>query len=128
MSGLCVNSFPLSGARRFDRLGSLSDYLMRPRESVARADSRSERESPLLRVRNWQNGTTTLRWTAAAFEPSSKGHRRIVGYELWILKATLEEPIKDEKVVQQAPAGQRDFTNPSSPVLSTPHGTGQYPL
>ncbi len=60
----------------------------------------------MQRVKNWQNGTMALRWTAAAFEASSKGYRRIMGYEqLWILKAALEEPIKDEQLVQQATAG-----------------------
>ena len=60
----------------------------------------------MQRVKNWQNGTMALRWTAAAFEASSKSYRRIMGYEqLWILKAALEEPIKDERVVQQATAG-----------------------
>lgn len=33
------------------------------------------------RVKNWQNGTMALRWTAAAFEASSKNYRRITGYE-----------------------------------------------
>ena len=38
----------------------------------------------MQRVKNWQNGTMALRWTAAAFEASSKGYRRIMGYEqLW---------------------------------------------
>lgn len=60
----------------------------------------------MQRVKNWQNGTMALRWTAAAFEASSKSFRHIMGYEqLWILKAALEEPIKDEQVVQQATAG-----------------------
>ena len=60
----------------------------------------------MQRVKNWQNGTMALRWTAAAFEASSKSYRRIMGYEqLWILKAALEEPIKDEQLVQQTTAG-----------------------
>jgi len=60
----------------------------------------------MQRVKNWQNGTMALRWTAAAFEASSKGYRRIMGYEqLWILKAALEETIKDEQLVQQTTAG-----------------------
>lgn len=60
----------------------------------------------MQRVKNWQNGTMALRWTAAAFEASSKNYRRIMGYEqLWILKAALEEPIKDEQLVQQETAG-----------------------
>ena len=60
----------------------------------------------MQRVRNWQNGTMALRWTAAAFEASSKGYRRIMGYEqLWILKAALEEPLKDKQLVKQTTAG-----------------------
>lgn len=60
----------------------------------------------MQRVKNWKNGTMALRWTAAAFEASSKNYRRIMGYEqLWILKAALEEPAKDQQLVQQTVAG-----------------------
>ena len=47
-----------------------------------------------------------LRWTAASFDAASKNFRRIMGHEqLWMLKAALDEPIKDQKLVEQATAG-----------------------
>jgi len=45
------------------------------------------------RVTNWQSGAMALRWAAAAFVETEKNYRRIMGYQqLWMLKATLEEP------------------------------------
>ena len=59
----------------------------------------------MQRVKNWQNGTMALRWTAAAFEASSKGYRGIKGYEqLWIPKAALQELLKDDQLVQRVTA------------------------
>jgi len=41
----------------------------------------------MQQAKNWQNDTMPLHWTVAAFEASSKGYRRIMGYEHhWILK------------------------------------------
>jgi putative transposase len=58
------------------------------------------------RVKNWQNGTMALRWTAAAFEAISKKFRRIMGHaDLWILKAALDEKGKDRSLADQAKAG-----------------------
>jgi putative transposase len=58
------------------------------------------------RVKNWQNGSMALRWTAAALDAISQGFRRIMGYKhLWILKAALDEPSKDRSLVEQAKAG-----------------------
>lgn len=58
------------------------------------------------RVKNWQSGTMALRWTAAAFDATSKGFRRIMGYEhIWMLKAALDEPANDRDLVQKAVAG-----------------------
>ena len=58
------------------------------------------------RVKNWQNGSMALRWTAVAFDAISRGFRRIMGYKhLWMLKAALEEPSKDRSLVEQAKAG-----------------------
>jgi putative transposase len=58
------------------------------------------------RVRNWQNGAMALRWAAVAFDAISKGFRRIMGYKhLWILKAALDEPSRDQSLVDQARAG-----------------------
>lgn len=60
----------------------------------------------MRRVKNWQSGSMALRWTAAAFDAASKGFRRIMGHQhLWMLKAALEEPVKDQSLVQQAAAG-----------------------
>tara|TARA_A100001037_G_C15079901_1_gene603692 strand:- start:60 stop:1370 length:1311 start_codon:yes stop_codon:yes gene_type:complete len=58
------------------------------------------------RVKNWQNGVMALRWTAASFGAASKNFRRIMGHEqLWMLKAALDEPAKDQQLVEQAAAG-----------------------
>ena len=60
----------------------------------------------MRRVKNWQSGAMALRWTAAAFDAASKGFRRIMGHEhLWMLKAALDEPARDQSLVQQAVAG-----------------------
>jgi transposase-like protein len=60
----------------------------------------------MRRVKRWQSGAMALRWTAAAFDAASKGFRRIMGYEhLWMLKAALDEPVRDRSLVQQAVAG-----------------------
>lgn len=58
------------------------------------------------RVKNWQNGVMALRWSAASFEAASKNFRRIMGHQhLWMLKAVLDEPVKDQQLVQQPAAG-----------------------
>jgi putative transposase len=58
------------------------------------------------RVKHWQSGSMALRWTAAAFDAASKGFRRIMGHQqLWMLKASLDEPARDVALVQQAVAG-----------------------
>jgi hypothetical protein len=47
-----------------------------------------------------------LRWVAVAFDAISKGFRRIMGYKhLWMLKAALDEPSRDQSLVDQAKAG-----------------------
>ncbi len=49
------------------------------------------------RVSNWQDGSMALRWAGAAFEATEKSFRRIMGHEqLWILKAALDENIKEK--------------------------------
>ena len=69
-------------------------------------NSHSAARQRMHRVKNWQNGLMALRWTAASFEAASKNFRRIMGHEhLWILKAALEEPAKDQQLVQHATAG-----------------------
>ena len=41
-----------------------------------------------------------------AFDAISEGFRRIMGYKyLWMLKAALNEPSKDQALVEQAKAG-----------------------
>ena len=58
------------------------------------------------RVKNWQSGSMALRWVAAAFDASSQGYRKIMGYKnLYMLKATLDQPSKDRALVEQAAAG-----------------------
>jgi transposase-like protein len=58
------------------------------------------------RVKNWQSGTMALRWVAAAFEATSQSFRRIMGHEqLWMLKAALDAPDRDQSLVQEAHAG-----------------------
>lgn len=58
------------------------------------------------RVKHWQSGSMALRWSAVAFDAISKGFRRIMGYKhLWMLKAALDEPSRDQSLVDQAKAG-----------------------
>jgi putative transposase len=57
------------------------------------------------RVKNWQNGAMALRWTAVAFDAISKRFRRIMGFKhLWMLKAALDEPSRDQSLVEKAKA------------------------
>jgi len=58
------------------------------------------------RVKHWQSGSMALRWAAVAFDAVSQGFRRIMGYKhLWMLKAALDEPSKDQSLAEQAKAG-----------------------
>lgn len=58
------------------------------------------------RVKHWQNGSMALRWTAVAFDAIAKGFRRIMGYRhLWMLKAALDEPSRDQSLVEKSKAG-----------------------
>lgn len=58
------------------------------------------------RVKHWQSGSMALRWAAVAFDAVSKGFRRIMGYKhLWMLKAALDEPSRDQSLADQAKAG-----------------------
>ena len=58
------------------------------------------------RVKHWQSGSMALRWTAVAFDAIAKGFRRIMGHKhLWMLKAALDEPSRDQSLVDQAKAG-----------------------
>jgi transposase-like protein len=58
------------------------------------------------RVTNWQHGNMALRWAAAGFVETEKNYRRIMGYQqLWILKATLDQPLEDEDLANQRKAG-----------------------
>ena len=59
----------------------------------------------MRRVKNWQGDSMALSWTAAAFDATSKGFRRIMGYEhLWMLKAALDEPAKDRELARKVTA------------------------
>lgn len=58
------------------------------------------------RVTNWQHGNMALRWAAAGFVETEKNYRRIMGYQqLWILKATLDQPLEDQDLANQRKAG-----------------------
>lgn len=58
------------------------------------------------RVKHWQDGAMALRWTAAAFAAAEQNFRRIMGHEhLWMLKAALDEPDRDQHLVEQMKAG-----------------------
>ena len=60
----------------------------------------------MRRVKNWQSGEMALRWAAVAFEATSKGFRRIMGYrDLGMLKAILDERDRDKQLAPQAVAG-----------------------
>jgi hypothetical protein len=48
-----------------------------------------------------------LRWAAATFVETEQNYRRIMGYQqLWMLKATLDEPREDQSEGQTI-AGKR---------------------
>jgi putative transposase len=69
-------------------------------------NSHSALRDRVHRVKNWQSGLMALRWAAVALDAVSKGFRRIMGYKhLWMLKAALDEPSKDQSLVDQAKAG-----------------------
>ena len=56
-------------------------------------------------IQNWQSGSMAQRWAAAVFNVTSKGVRRIMGYEhLWMLKAA-GRAAKDRRLAQKAIAG-----------------------
>ena len=58
------------------------------------------------RVKNWQSGSMAVRWTAAAFDAISGKFRRIMGHgDLWMLKAALNDKVKDRSLADQAKAG-----------------------
>jgi hypothetical protein len=58
------------------------------------------------RVQHWPSGSMALRGAAVAFDAVAKGSRRIRGYKhLWMLKAALDEPSRDQSLVDQAKAG-----------------------
>lgn len=63
-------------------------------------NSHSAARQRMARVKNWQSGEMAVRWLAVAFEASSKGFRRVMGYKsLWILKANLNT-ISDQEVIE----------------------------
>ena len=58
------------------------------------------------RVKRWQDGLMTLRWTAARLAASEENIRRITGYEhLWMLKAALDQQTQDTQLVRETQAG-----------------------
>jgi putative transposase len=58
------------------------------------------------RVTNWQHGNMALRWAAAGFVETEKSYRRIMGYQqLWMLKASLDEPMQDQALASKRKAG-----------------------
>jgi hypothetical protein len=46
-----------------------------------------------------------LRWVAVAFDATSQKYRKIMGYKnLYMFKATLDQPSRDRALVEQAAA------------------------
>jgi hypothetical protein len=75
-------------------------------------------------VRNWQNGAMALRWTAAAFDAISKRFGRIMGFKhLWMLKAALDEPSRDQSLDEKAKPIESRAQPGSGARLSTEFGT-----
>lgn len=69
-------------------------------------NSHSAARQRMARVKNWQSGEMAVRWLAVAFEASSKGFRRVMGYKsLWILKANLKANSDQEVVESEVKAG-----------------------
>lgn len=63
-------------------------------------NSHSAARQRIARVKNWQSGEMAVRWLAVAFDASSKGFRRVMGYKsLWILKANLNAN-SDQEVIE----------------------------
>jgi hypothetical protein len=60
----------------------------------------------MRRVKRWQSGEMALRWTAVAFDAASTGFRRIMGYkDVWMLKAALDEALRDQSLARPSAAG-----------------------
>jgi hypothetical protein len=69
-------------------------------------DGHSAARDRMRRVKHWQSGEMSPRWTAAPFQAASKGFCRIMGYkELWMPEAVPDERDRDERNPRQADAG-----------------------
>jgi transposase-like protein len=69
-------------------------------------NSHSAARQRMARVKNWQSGEMAVRWLAVAFEASSKGFRRVMGYKsLWILKANLKANSDQEVIESEVKVG-----------------------
>lgn len=69
-------------------------------------NSHSAARQRIARVKNWQSGEMAVRWLAVAFDASSKGFRRVMGYKfLWILKANLKANSDQEVIESEVKAG-----------------------
>jgi hypothetical protein len=52
-----------------------------------------------------------LRWAAAAFEAATQNFRRIMGHEhLWMLRAALDDTLRDQHLAQEMRASSRRST------------------
>ena len=69
-------------------------------------NSHSAARQRIARVKNWQSGEMAVRWLAVAFDASSKGFRRVMGYKsLWILKANLNANSDQEVIESEVKVG-----------------------
>jgi putative transposase len=58
------------------------------------------------RVTHWQSGDMALRWAASGLVATSKQYRRLMGYQhLWMLDATLKEPLEQEVLAKSKQVG-----------------------
>ena len=66
-------------------------------------NSHSAVRQKLGRVKRWQSGQMALRWTAVAYEVSSRNFKRVMGHkDLWILKANLEAMEEEKSSVAES--------------------------
>jgi putative transposase len=62
-------------------------------------NSHSAARQRITRVKNWQSGEMAVRWLAVAFDASTKGFRRVMGYKsLWILRTNLNANSSQETI------------------------------
>ena len=69
-------------------------------------NSHSAARQRMARVKHWQSGEMAVRWLAVSFDASSKGFRRVMGYQsLWILKTNLNTNLDQEAIESEVKVG-----------------------